>query len=93
MFFAIIHSTCTTITLKIIHLFKLLKVHVRQYIISKTQTKGLKMANLSLLGWDISEELSAYRWRLNLHKEAYFNAGYMQEYKKCLQLEQLLEKQ
>lgn len=74
------HAASVTKTVEVTSVFPLRSVQER-------------IAILSLLGWDISEELSAYRWRLNLHKEAYFNAGYMQEYKKCLQLEQLLEQQ
>lgn len=47
---------------------------------------------LSLIGFDISEELRAYRWRLNLHRESYLASGHMQEYQTCLQKIAILEK-
>lgn len=47
---------------------------------------------LSLLGFDITAELRAYRYRLNLHKESYLAAGQMQDYQKCLQKIAILEK-
>ncbi|MBF0819331.1 glycosyltransferase family 2 protein [Streptococcus acidominimus] len=47
---------------------------------------------LSILGIDIGAELRAYRWRLNLHKESFLQAGKVQEYQKCLQKLQILEK-
>lgn len=47
---------------------------------------------LSLIGFDISEELRAYRWRLNLHRESFLANGHMQEYQTCLQKIAILEK-
>lgn len=47
---------------------------------------------LSLVGFDISQELRAYRYRLNLHKEAYLASGHMQDYQKILQKLRILEK-
>ncbi|HEM3443153.1 TPA: glycosyltransferase family 2 protein [Streptococcus suis] len=47
---------------------------------------------LSLIGFDIKEELIAYKWRLQLHKESFLVAGQMQEYKKCMQILTILEK-
>lgn len=50
-----------------------------------------RLTVLALLGWDLSGELAAYRWRLDLHTKAFLEAGRMQDYKRCLQLSQLLK--
>ncbi|MBM7643476.1 glycosyltransferase family 2 protein [Streptococcus loxodontisalivarius] len=51
-----------------------------------------RVAILGLIGFDISEELRAYRWRLQLHKDSFLEAGRMQDYHKCLQKLAILEK-
>ncbi|MBM7636424.1 glycosyltransferase family 2 protein [Streptococcus saliviloxodontae] len=51
-----------------------------------------RVAILALIGFDISEELRAYRWRLQLHRESFLEAGRMQEYHNCLQKLSILEK-
>ncbi|WP_170236903.1 glycosyltransferase family 2 protein [Streptococcus hyovaginalis] len=48
---------------------------------------------LAMLGYDISKELAAYRWRLEKHRTAYLESGRMQDYKRCLQLIEILEHQ
>lgn len=47
---------------------------------------------LSLIGFDIEPELRAYRWRLQLHMDAFLKTGRMQDYQKCLQKLSILEK-
>lgn len=47
---------------------------------------------LSLIGFDIKEELRAYQWRLQLHKESFLASGRMQDYDHCLQKLMILEK-
>ena len=47
---------------------------------------------LSLVGFDISGELRAYRWRLELHKNSYLESGDMQGYKECLNKIKIIEK-
>lgn len=47
---------------------------------------------LSLIGFDIEPELRAYRWRLQLHMDAFLKSGRMQDYQKCLQKLSILEK-
>lgn len=47
---------------------------------------------LSLIGFDISQELRAYRWRLEKHRAFYLESGQMLAYKNCLQTLKILEK-
>lgn len=47
---------------------------------------------LSLVGFDISKELRAYRWRLELHKNSYLEVGDIQGYKECLNKLNIIEK-
>lgn len=47
---------------------------------------------LSLIGFDISNELRAYRWRLEKHKDSYISRGDAYNYKKCLQKLKMIEK-
>lgn len=51
-----------------------------------------RVTMLSLLGMDITTELRAYRWRLQLHRDSFLKAGKMQEYQKVLQKLTILEK-
>lgn len=51
-----------------------------------------RVTMLSLLGLDITTELRAYRWRLQLHRDSFLKAGKMQEYQKVLQKLTILEK-
>lgn len=51
-----------------------------------------RVTMLSLLGMDITTELRAYRWRLQLHRDSFLKAGRMQEYQKVLQKLTILEK-
>lgn len=51
-----------------------------------------RIAILSLLNFDISNELDAYKFRLNLHKEQLLLSGNMMEYYKVLQKISILEK-
>lgn len=51
-----------------------------------------RVTMLSLLGLDITNELRAYRWRLQLHRDSFLKAGKMQEYQKVLQKLTILEK-
>ena len=47
---------------------------------------------LSLIGFEISNELRAYKWRLQKHKESYLSRGDAYNYKKCLQKIKIIEK-
>lgn len=47
---------------------------------------------LAMVGFDISRELRAYRWRLERHRDAYLEQGDVYHYKKCLQKIKILEK-
>lgn len=47
---------------------------------------------LSLLGFDIRNELRAYRFRLTLHKESLLATGRIKEYQSCVQTLKVLEK-
>ena len=47
---------------------------------------------LSLIGFEISNELRAYKWRLQKHKESYLSRGDVYNYKKCLQKIKIIEK-
>lgn len=73
------HETSVTKTVDSTYVFPLKSIEERVTI-------------LSLIGFDISEELRAYRWRLNLHGESYLASGHMQEYQTCLQKIAILEK-
>lgn len=72
-------STSVTKTVDLRHVFPLKSIEERVTI-------------LALIGFDISRELQAYRWRLDLHKTSYCEAGDMQNYQKCLQTISILEK-
>ena len=47
---------------------------------------------LSLIGFDISNELRAYRWRLEKHMDSYISRGDAYNYKKCLQKVKIIAK-
>lgn len=51
-----------------------------------------RVTMLSLVGFDVSRELRAYRWRLEGHKDSYLEQGDVYHYKKCLQKIKILEK-
>ncbi|MBF8970458.1 glycosyltransferase family 2 protein [Streptococcus sp. NLN76] len=72
-------SSSVTRTVDAVHVFPLKSIQERVTI-------------LSMIGFDIQEELRAYRWRLQLHRDVLLEAGHMQEYKKCVNLLKILEK-
>lgn len=72
-------STSVTKTVNNIHVFPLKSIEER-------------VTMLALLGFDISQELRAYRWRLELHKNSLLEVGDMQGYHKVLQKLTILEK-
>lgn len=47
---------------------------------------------LSLIGFDVSAELRAYRWRLEKHRSYFLEKGEVQAYQKCMQKLRILEK-
>lgn len=47
---------------------------------------------LSLIGFDISSELRAYRWRLDKHRDSYLASGDYYHYKQILQKLEILSK-
>lgn len=51
-----------------------------------------RLTILGLVGFDISEELGAYKWRLTRHRDSLLASGNMYEYKKILQKLAILEK-
>lgn len=51
-----------------------------------------RVVMLSLLGMDISNELAAYKWRLQVHKDALLEAGDMHAYRNVVQKLELLDK-
>ncbi|WP_203351058.1 glycosyltransferase family 2 protein [Streptococcus uberis] len=51
-----------------------------------------RLTLLALTGRDISEELRVYRWRLNLHKQAFLEAGLEKEYRDVALKLQIIEK-
>lgn len=50
-----------------------------------------RLGVLASLGMDITDELGAYRYRLQLHCDLYLEAGDIYNYKKCLQKLQLIQ--
>lgn len=72
-------STSVTKTVDAVHVFPLRSIQERVTI-------------LSMIGFDVSTELRAYRWRLQLHKDSLLKAGNMQEYKKVENLLRILRK-
>lgn len=72
-------ETSVTRSVNMIHVFPLKSIEERVTI-------------LSYIGFDITNELRAYRWRLELHKKVYLESGQIQEYQKCLQKLLILEK-
>lgn len=51
-----------------------------------------RLTILSLVGFDISEELEAYKWRITRHRDSLLENGRMADYKKVLQKIAILEK-
>ena len=51
-----------------------------------------RLGVLASLGMDVTDELRAYRYRLQLHCDLYLEAGDIYHYKKCLQKLQLINK-
>lgn len=72
-------SGSVTKTVDTIHVFPLRSIQERVTI-------------LSMIGFDVAKELRAYRWRLQLHREALLEIGDMQGFKKCVNLLKILEK-
>lgn len=72
-------STSVTKTVSDVHVFPLSSIQERITI-------------LSLIGFDITSELQAFRWRLQLHRESLLEDGKMQEYKKVENLLRILRK-
>ncbi|NYS32889.1 glycosyltransferase family 2 protein [Streptococcus danieliae] len=72
-------SNSVTRTVDAVHVFPLRSIQERVTL-------------LSLIGFDVTAELRAYRWRLQLHRESLLEAGQMQDYQKCLTLLKILDK-
>lgn len=72
-------STSVTKTVNNVHVFPLKSIEERVTL-------------LAMLGFDISRELQAYRWRLDLHKDSLLASGLMQDYQKVSQKLKILEK-
>ena len=72
-------STSVTSEVEIEHVFPIKSIEERVTI-------------LSLIGFDISNELRAYRWRLEKHKDSYISRGDAYNYKKCLQKTKIIAK-
>lgn len=72
-------STSVTSVVEIEHVFPIKSIEERVTI-------------LSLIGFDISNELRAYRWRLEKHMDSYISRGDAYNYKKCLQKTKIIAK-
>ncbi|HEM3561743.1 TPA: SP_1767 family glycosyltransferase [Streptococcus suis] len=72
-------ETSVTSSVESVHVFPLKSIEER-------------ITLLSLLGKDISNELTAYRWRLHLHKETLLEAGDIQGYREVIQKLTILDK-
>lgn len=72
-------SSSVTSTVDLVYVFPLRSIQERVVI-------------LSLIGFDVKQELRAYRWRLERHIEALLEKGDMQDYQKCLTTLKILDK-